>query len=125
MRWDELAQYDPVIDFGATADVSMKRMDRLHTYFFLMGLKTDFENLRGQILNTSPLSSLLDTYAIVDGDERRRLISIHTLSPAIGVVSHQMAFAASSSFRPTRGKKTCHHCRDPRHIKDTENFTQS
>ncbi|KAF7140747.1 hypothetical protein RHSIM_Rhsim06G0128100 [Rhododendron simsii] len=100
--WDELAQYDLVSsDFGATADVSVKRMDHLHTYFFLMGLKTDFENLRGQILNISPLSSLSDTLAIVDGDERKRLISTHTLSPAVGVVSHQMAFAASSSFRPT------------------------
>ncbi|KAE9455731.1 hypothetical protein C3L33_12369, partial [Rhododendron williamsianum] len=84
VRWNELAQYDPVSDFGATTDVAVKRMDRLHTYFFLMGLKTDFENLRGQILNTSPLPSLLDTFAIVDDDERRRLISTHTLSPAVG-----------------------------------------
>ncbi|KAG5531449.1 hypothetical protein RHGRI_026161 [Rhododendron griersonianum] len=119
VRWDELAQYDPVSDFGATTDVAVKRMDRLHTYFFLMGLKPDFENLRGQILNTSPLPSLLDTFAIVDGDERRRLISTPTLSPIVGVVFDQMAFAASSSFHPTGVKKTCHHCGDPGHIKDT------
>ncbi|KAG5553666.1 hypothetical protein RHGRI_011533 [Rhododendron griersonianum] len=44
VRWDELVQYDSVSDFEATADVA--------------------------ILNTSPLPSLLDTFAIVDGDER-------------------------------------------------------
>ncbi|KAF7145954.1 hypothetical protein RHSIM_Rhsim04G0140100 [Rhododendron simsii] len=44
--WDDVAQYDPVSDFGTTADVAMKKMDCFHTYFFLMGLKTNFENLR-------------------------------------------------------------------------------
>lgn len=81
VRWDELAQYDPVSDFGETAHVAVKRLDRLHTYFFLMGLKSDFENLRAQILNTSPLPSLLDTFAIVDGDEHRHLIYTPTPSP--------------------------------------------
>ncbi|KAI8552591.1 hypothetical protein RHMOL_Rhmol06G0278600 [Rhododendron molle] len=86
VRWDELAQYDPVSDFGATSDVAVKRMDRLHTYSVLMGLKPEFESLRGQILNTSPLPSLLDSFAILDGDGRRRLISTPTLSPIVGVV---------------------------------------
>ena len=36
----------------------------------LMGLKPEFEPLRAQILNTSPMTSLQEAFAIVDGEDR-------------------------------------------------------
>ncbi|KAK0602745.1 hypothetical protein LWI29_036622 [Acer saccharum] len=74
-RWDEMAQYELISEYGKMASVVVKSLDRLHTYFFLMGLNPKFEHLRTQILNFSLMSSLMDTFAIVNGDERRRLIS--------------------------------------------------
>ncbi|GFS30559.1 hypothetical protein Acr_00g0012590 [Actinidia rufa] len=71
-RWEELAQYEPLSDFSSDGAVESKRFDRRHTYQFLIDLKSDFETLRTQILNTSPLPSLYEAFAIVDGDERRR-----------------------------------------------------
>ncbi|GFY95250.1 hypothetical protein Acr_10g0006350 [Actinidia rufa] len=63
-RWEELAQYEPLSDFPSDGAVESKRLDRRHTYQFLMGLKSDFETLRTQILNTSPLPSLYEAFAI-------------------------------------------------------------
>ncbi|KAE9466932.1 hypothetical protein C3L33_01159, partial [Rhododendron williamsianum] len=59
-RWEELAQYEPMSDFPAdAASIMVKRLNRQHIYQFLMGLKkSEFENLRIQILNTSPMPSL-------------------------------------------------------------------
>ncbi|GFY81632.1 hypothetical protein Acr_01g0014410 [Actinidia rufa] len=61
-RWEELAQYEPLSDFPSDGAVESKRLDRRHTYQFLMGLKSDFETLRTQILNTSPLPSLYEAF---------------------------------------------------------------
>ncbi|GFY80988.1 hypothetical protein Acr_01g0007970 [Actinidia rufa] len=69
-RWEELAQYESLSDFPSDGAVESKRLDRRHTYQFLMGLKSEFETPRTQILNTSPLPSLYEAFAIVNGDER-------------------------------------------------------
>ncbi|GFS37070.1 hypothetical protein Acr_00g0049570 [Actinidia rufa] len=68
-KWEELAQYEPLSDFSSDGAVESKCLDRRHTYQFLMGLKSEFETLRTQILNTSPLPSLYEAFAIVD-DQR-------------------------------------------------------
>ena len=61
-----------------------------------MGLKPEFESLRTQILNTSPMPSLFEAFASIDGDERRR----HLLQPPALLeptpVPDQMALAAPS-----------------------------
>ncbi|KAG5567467.1 hypothetical protein RHGRI_002876 [Rhododendron griersonianum] len=118
-RWEELAQYEPMSDFPAeTASIVVKRLTRQHTFQFLMGLKIDFEPLRIQILNTSPMPSLYEVFATIDSEERRRriiqpqgLLATPTTSP----VNDQMALAASS--RPPSGKIICHHCGDSGHVK--------
>ncbi|GFY81214.1 hypothetical protein Acr_01g0010230 [Actinidia rufa] len=75
-RWEELAQYEPLSDFPSD----------------------------GAILNTSPLPSLYEAFAIVDGDERRRrLLPSPSKSPII--VPDQRAFAASSGTH-----LYCQHC---------------
>ncbi|GFZ05714.1 receptor like protein 29 [Actinidia rufa] len=104
-RWEELAQYEPLNDFPSDGAVESKRLDRRHTYQFLMGLKSEFEALRTQILNTSPLPSLYEAFAIVDGDERRRrLLLSPSLPESSPIVPDQRAFAATSgNFPDPRG----------------------
>ncbi|GFY84611.1 hypothetical protein Acr_03g0013850 [Actinidia rufa] len=100
-RWEELAQYEPFSDFPSDGAVESKRLDRRHTYQFLMGLKSEFEALRTQILNTSPLPSLYEAFAIVDGDEQmRRLLPSPSLPKSSPIVPDQRAFAATSGNFP-------------------------
>ncbi|GFS34988.1 hypothetical protein Acr_00g0037170 [Actinidia rufa] len=100
-RWEELAQYEPLSDFPSDGAVESKRLDRRHTYQFLMGLKSEFEALRTQILNTSTLPSLYEAFAIVDGDERRRrLLPSPSLPESSPIVPDQRAFAATSGNFP-------------------------
>ncbi|GFS38150.1 DHHC-type zinc finger family protein [Actinidia rufa] len=75
-RWEELAQYEPLSDFPSD----------------------------GAILNTSPLPSLYEAFAIVDGDERRRRL-LPSLSESPIIVPDQRAFAASSGTH-----LYCQHC---------------
>ncbi|KAF7151027.1 hypothetical protein RHSIM_Rhsim02G0184000 [Rhododendron simsii] len=86
--------------------------------WFLMGLKTDFEPLQIQILNTSPMPSLDEVFATIDSEERRRrIIQPQGLlaTPTTTSMNDQMAFAASS--HPLSGKIICHHCGDSGHVK--------
>ena len=80
-HWEELSQYEPISDFPTDGAVETKRLDRRHTYQFLMGLKPEFEALRTQILNIVPLPSLFEAFATVEGDERRRRIVAGLLMP--------------------------------------------
>ncbi|GFZ10038.1 hypothetical protein Acr_21g0006370 [Actinidia rufa] len=113
-KWEELAQYEPLSDFPSDGAVESKRLDRRHIYQFLMGLKFEFETLRTQILNTSPLPSLYEAFAIVDGDERRRhLLPFLSLPESSPIVPDQRAFAASS-----RTHLYCQHCHKPGHLID-------
>ncbi|PSR86087.1 U2 small nuclear ribonucleoprotein [Actinidia chinensis var. chinensis] len=112
--WEELAQYEPLSDFPSDGAVESKRLDRRHTYQFLMGLKSEFEALRTQILNTSPLPSLYEAFAIVDGDERRRrLLPSLSLPESPPIVPDQRAFASSSGTH-----LYCQHCHKPGHLID-------
>ena len=60
-RWEELAQYEPLSDFPVeVATTFLQRLNRQHTYQFLMELKLEFETLRTQVVNTSPMLSLYE-----------------------------------------------------------------
>ncbi|GFZ13690.1 Rho GTPase activating protein with PAK-box/P21-Rho-binding domain-containing protein [Actinidia rufa] len=113
-RWEELTQYEPLSDFPSDGVVESKRLDRRHTYQFLMGLKPEFEALRTQILNTSPLPSLYEAFATVDGDERRRkLLPSISLPETTSTVLDQTAFVVPIGTRPY-----CQHCHKPGHLID-------
>ena len=63
--WEELAQYKPLSDFPATAATIVSRLlARHHTYQFLMGLRSEYEFLRIQILNTSHLPFLYEVVVV-------------------------------------------------------------
>ncbi|GFZ05172.1 PSI type III chlorophyll a/b-binding protein [Actinidia rufa] len=111
-RWEELAQYEPLSDFSSDGSVESKRLDRRHTYQFLIGLKSEFETLRTQILNTSPLPFLYEAFTIVDGDERKRRL-FPSLSESSSTIPDQRAFA---SFSGTH--LYCQHCRKSDHLID-------
>ncbi|KAG5557142.1 hypothetical protein RHGRI_007420 [Rhododendron griersonianum] len=69
-RWDELAQYEPLSEFPIeVASIVVKQQSRQHTYQFLMDLKSEFDPLRIHILNTSPMPSLYEPFATIDGEE--------------------------------------------------------
>lgn len=69
-RWAELAQYEPLSEFPIeVVSIVVKRQSRQHTYQFLMGLKSEFDPLRIHILNTSPMPSLYEAFATIDGEE--------------------------------------------------------
>ena len=64
-----MAQYKTHSEFDAEAtSIVVKRLNRQHTYQFLMGLKFEFESLQTQILSISPMPSLHETFATIDGD---------------------------------------------------------
>ena len=72
-RWKELAQYEPLSEFSAEiASLVAKCLNRQHTNQFLMVLKFEFESIRTQILNSSPMPSHYEAFATIDGDEHRR-----------------------------------------------------
>ena len=120
-RWEELAQYEPLTDFLAeVAEVLAQRLETLHTYQFLMGLKLEFESLRIQILNTTPMPSLYEAFAILDSDERRRrLLPAPSTTPIEPTpIPYQMAFVANVGPRSSNRKVICHYCNIPGYTKD-------
>ena len=79
---EELAQYEPLSDIPEeAATIIVESLDRLHTYQFLMSLKSEFKSLCTHILNTSPLPSLYEAFAIPDGDERCQRLIPTSLAP--------------------------------------------
>ncbi|GFY81196.1 FAD/NAD(P)-binding oxidoreductase family protein [Actinidia rufa] len=65
------------------------------------------------ILNTSPLPSLYEAFAIIDGDERRRLIQASpTISFGPSPISDHIAFATSSGSGPCSSgfRPICSYC---------------
>ncbi|XP_059649860.1 uncharacterized protein LOC132295581 [Cornus florida] len=84
-----------------------------------MGLRPEFEPLKSQILNASPMPSLLEAFATVDGEARRH----HLIQPSIVPVpvsepaGDSMAFAANFGSRASGGQIICHHCGGVGHVK--------
>ncbi|KAF8403330.1 hypothetical protein HHK36_011432 [Tetracentron sinense] len=74
---------------------------------------------QAQILNTSPMSSLYEAFATVDGDECRRSLLPTTPSPELSPpVPDQMAFAAPSGSRSAGNCPYCQHCCKSGHVID-------
>ncbi|GFY80335.1 hypothetical protein Acr_01g0001440 [Actinidia rufa] len=122
-RWEELAQYEPLSEFTTEGGIAARRLDRQHTYQFLMGLKPEFEALRTQIVNTTPMPSIFEAFAMLDGDERRhRLLQLPPPPVTESTIPDQMALAASgsrfSSGRSSSGRAPCSFCGGVTHGRD-------
>ncbi|GFS38626.1 hypothetical protein Acr_00g0058640 [Actinidia rufa] len=97
-RWEKLAQYEPLSEFTTEGGIAACHLDRQHTYQFLMGLKPEFEALCTQIVNTTPMPSIFEAFAMLDGDERRhRLLQLSPPPVTESTIPDQMALAASGS----------------------------
>ncbi|GFS45672.1 alpha/beta-Hydrolases superfamily protein [Actinidia rufa] len=80
-----------------------------------MGLKPEFEALRTQIVNTTPMSSIFEAFAMLDGDERRhRLLQFPPPPATESTIPDQMALAAFGSrfsgSRSSSGRAPCSFC---------------
>ncbi|GFZ05543.1 hypothetical protein Acr_17g0011150 [Actinidia rufa] len=122
-RWEELAQYEPLSEFTTEGGIAARRLDRQHTYQFLMGLKPEFEALRTQIVNTTPMPSIFEAFAMLDGDERRhRLLQLRPPPVTESTIPDQMALAASGSRfsggRSSSGRAPCSFCGRVTHGRD-------
>ncbi|GFZ13658.1 hypothetical protein Acr_23g0020430 [Actinidia rufa] len=121
-HWEELAQYEPLSDFpAAAATIVSQRLTHHHTYLFLIGLKSKYESLHIQILNTSPLPSLYEAFAIIDGDEHRCCLiqASPAISPGSTPIADQIAFVAfGSNTRSFGGRPICSYCADIGHISE-------
>ena len=118
--WEELAQYEPLGDLPPdAASIVLAHLTRQHTYQFFMGLKPEFEALRTQILNTSPMPSLYEAYATINSDERRRHFGLPTHATVLAspIIAKQMAFAGNSSPRSPSWRPICHHYGVVRNLK--------
>ncbi|GFS46225.1 hypothetical protein Acr_00g0100900 [Actinidia rufa] len=122
-RWEELAQYEPLSEFTTEGGITARRFDRQHTYQFRMGLKPEFEALRTQIVNTTPMPSIFEAFAMLDGDERRHRL-LQLLPPLVieSTIPDQMALAASGSRfsggHSSSGRVPCSFCGGVTHARD-------
>ncbi|GFY96148.1 tetratricopeptide repeat (TPR)-like superfamily protein [Actinidia rufa] len=122
-RWEEVAQYEPLSEFTTEGGIAALRLDRQHTYQFLMGLKSEFEAFRTQIVNTTPMSSIFEAFAMLDGDERyHRLLQLPPPPVTESIIPDQMALAASGSRfsggRSSSGRAPCSFCGGVTHGRD-------
>ncbi|XP_057466155.1 uncharacterized protein LOC130755693 isoform X2 [Actinidia eriantha] len=88
-----------------------------------MGLKPEFEALRTQIVNTTPMPSIFEAFAMLDGDERRhRLLQLPPPPVTESTIPDQMALAASGSRfsggRSSSGRAPCSFCGGVTHGRD-------
>uniref|UniRef100_A0A2N9HM41 Reverse transcriptase Ty1/copia-type domain-containing protein n=1 Tax=Fagus sylvatica TaxID=28930 RepID=A0A2N9HM41_FAGSY len=92
--WDQLAASEPVIKSVFDAKLVSTHRERTHLHQFLMGVLDDFEFVRSQLLNRSPLPTV--NQAVNDlVREETRLKSHHPSQP------HTTVFATPVSVDPT------------------------
>jgi hypothetical protein len=92
--WDQLAASEPVIKSVSDAKLVSAHRERLRLHQFLMGILDDFESVRSQLLNRSPLPTV--NQAVNDlVREETRLKSHRSSQP------HTMVLATPASVDPT------------------------
>lgn len=101
--WDELGTYVtlPSCNCGAiskcTCEIFKKIQDMHETervYQFLMGLNETCTNIRSQILVMDPLPNVSKVYAIINQEEKQRLLHLPSIN-----TSENVAMAANKSFQ--------------------------
>jgi len=90
-----------------------KFIEQFMMYQFVMGLKSEFEPVHAQLLNTSPTPSISDVLASLTAEETR----LRSLSPAPPVIApHSVLAAAQKTSTSASGPSTpCEHCKKTTH----------
>ena len=78
---------------------------------FVMGLRSEFEPVRAQLLNTSPTPSISDVLASLTAEEAR----LRSLSSAPSVLAPQSVLAAAHRSRVSDASTPCEHCKKTTH----------
>lgn len=109
----------PTCTCGALKEIqSIQEKERV--FQFLMGLNETYSHIRSQILAMDPLPTVSRAFAIINQEEKQRLLH---LSPS--VTADSVAFVADmrlgTNYSHTTGqskeKPTCAHCGLPGHVK--------
>ncbi|KAF8397472.1 hypothetical protein HHK36_016389 [Tetracentron sinense] len=124
--WDELATHTviPECTCGAFKELkSLQETERL--YQFLMGLNDTYSHIRSQILAMDQLPTVSKAYAIINQEEKQRLLHLPSQNSgeSIAMTVHarnQITPHGNQPFRDSgsgRGCPYCDHCRVFGHIK--------
>lgn len=77
--WDELSTYDTIHKFTCGAFKTLKifqETERTGVYQILMGLNDTYSHIRSQMLAMDPLPSVSNAYAIINQEEKQRLLHL-------------------------------------------------
>ena len=90
-----------------------KFIEKFLMYQFVMGLRSEFEPVRVQLLNTSPTPSISDVLASLTAEEAR----LRSLSPAPPVIAPYSVLAAAEKASTFAGGPStpCEHCKKTNH----------
>ena len=126
-NWDELSTLSslPICSCGA-AQALQKFNDDQRLIQFLMGLNSDYNHIRGNILMMTPLPSISQAYALLSQEEKQREVhaSSHfiTESASMNATNHiqvhpQFQQHNQSQKQKFDGKRfICTHCKKPGHL---------
>jgi len=88
-----------------------KFIDQFMMYQFVMGLRSEYEPVRAQLLNRSPTPSLSEVLSSLTAEEAR----LRSLSSAPSVLAPQNVLAAAHRSRASDTSTLCEHCKKNTH----------
>jgi len=97
-------------------------VEKDHIFYYLYGLNTNLDEVRGRILGSKPLPALREVFAEIKREESRHRVMLQQAEP---VLNHQNSALATTrqgeslSRNPGREKLWCDHCKKPYHTKET------
>ena len=123
--WDQIDLSDPTWACSKDAQQYASIRDEFHFYEFLMSLHKDFEPIRGQLLNRSPVPSLDTTVnklvkekarlATLQAQFKLNVLAITPSAPPIEQPQQSSDSSGSSNRRKQTNKKFCNYCKHPGH----------
>ena len=123
--WDQIDLSDPTWACSKDAQQYASIRDEFHFYEFLMSLHKDFEPIRGQLLNRSPVPSLDTTVnklvkektrlATLQAQNKLNVLAITPSAPPIEQPQQSSDSSGSSNRRKQTNKKFCNYCKHPGH----------
>ncbi|KAL5580296.1 hypothetical protein UlMin_012738 [Ulmus minor] len=123
--WLELDHYQSFpMESAADAAQLHKMMEEDRIYAFLTGLRSDFDQVRVQILGKEPFPSLKEVFSYVREEESRRMVMLEKPSlenSALAIPKSGYSRIEKQEGRTSNEKDTrwCDFCKKPRHTRET------